>query len=432
MGGKQYYNMQAIHVLIAVNDPGTSQMCERLLAEASLVPQGRTAETTYIVDIAPNLSEGARRLQQQRVDVFLLDLPMPGGAGWTAMQAALTRHVGAAVIVLTNPGQEALADQAVQQGAHDCLVKGRVDGQVLPRAIRYALERRRLTDALLASEERYQSIATDQTDLICRSAPDGKLTFVNAAYCRFWSRPAEALIGSDFASAFHEDDRQFVRSNDTTPGRDHPVTTFELRMRTPDGTVRWTRWTDRAIYDGQGNIEYLSVGQDISELREAEEKLKHLSTHDELTGLYNRMYFENMMVWLERYGQYPISVIIGDADGWSAVNEQLGKAAGDELLQNAAHVLTSSVRNQDIVARISQDEFAMLLPHADAEAAQAVLKRIEQHLAIHNATHRAAILQLSLGAATNAPKEALTETIMQAEVMMYGAKKQEQARRSNF
>ena len=130
-------------------------------------------------------------------------------------------------------------------------------------------ERKRAENLIRESEARYRNIVEDQTEFICRFLPDGTHIFVNDAYCRYFGLDGDEVLGNRFRPHIPREDRgpleRFFRS--LTP--DHPVDTIEHRIVMPDGSTRWQRWSDRAIFDGSGTVtEYQSVGRDITEMRE--------------------------------------------------------------------------------------------------------------------------------------------------------------------
>ncbi|MFA4859839.1 MASE3 domain-containing protein [Methanoregula sp.] len=128
--------------------------------------------------------------------------------------------------------------------------------------------------ALRASEERYRNVVEDQTELISRFLPDGTHVFVNNAYCRFFERTRDEVIGKKMQLLVHPDDKDMVRDTVASLSRKRPFITATNRILLPNGSVRWVRWTDRAIFNADGKItEYQSVGRDITKLKEAGEAL---------------------------------------------------------------------------------------------------------------------------------------------------------------
>ena len=128
--------------------------------------------------------------------------------------------------------------------------------------------------ALRKSMARYRAIVEDQTDLICRSLADGRLTFVNEAYCRYFGKKREELIGSKFFPLIYEEDRAQVQAHLASLSPENQAVTFEYRVIVPDGGIRWQQWTNRVILDDQGQpLEFQSVGRDITAQKLMEEAL---------------------------------------------------------------------------------------------------------------------------------------------------------------
>ncbi len=121
--------------------------------------------------------------------------------------------------------------------------------------------------ALLESEERYRNVVEDQTEFICRFLPGGTHVFVNDAYCRYFRKPREEIIGHHFRQVVPEEDGRRIKTMLASLTPEKPVGTIEQRVIFPDGSVRWQRWVDRAIYDDAGKlIEYQSVGRDVTDV----------------------------------------------------------------------------------------------------------------------------------------------------------------------
>jgi len=120
---------------------------------------------------------------------------------------------------------------------------------------------------------------------------------------------------------------------------------------------------------------------------------------------------------------------VADLDGLKAANDSRGHAEGDKLIRRAAQVLRESVRGEDVVARIGGDEFAILLPNTDEEAAQLAVKRVENLIALNNQYHQTPVLSMSLGAHTGQPGSQLPEILRAADDAMYEAKRQHHRRR---
>lgn len=136
-------------------------------------------------------------------------------------------------------------------------------------------ERKRMEQALRMSQQHYQAIVEDQTELICRFLPGGVLTFVNDAYSRFFGKTAAELLGTSYFELIPEEDRpqakQWLKS--ITP--DQPTLSYEHQVIDKNGNAGWQLWTDRALYNPSGQlIEYQSVGRDITKQKQAELALR--------------------------------------------------------------------------------------------------------------------------------------------------------------
>ena len=144
----------------------------------------------------------------------------------------------------------------------------------LQAIVRDISERKRAEDALKKSERTYRTVVEDQTELISRFRPDGTQIFVNEAYCQYFKKSREELIGKKFFPRIPAEDHRQVREHFASLTKENPSAIDTHRVIMPDGSLRWQRWSDRAIFDKKGSIvEYQSVGQDITEQKRAEDAL---------------------------------------------------------------------------------------------------------------------------------------------------------------
>ncbi|MDZ7400781.1 MAG: PAS domain S-box protein [candidate division KSB1 bacterium] len=130
-------------------------------------------------------------------------------------------------------------------------------------------------EALQASEMRYRHIVEDQTDIICRHHPDGTVSFVNGACCRFLNKTPEQIIGQKELPVIHGEDLELIKNYAKSLSSKNPTIAFELRLIRHDGCIRWFHCSLRAIYDKQNNIrEYQTVMRDITDKKKAEQELE--------------------------------------------------------------------------------------------------------------------------------------------------------------
>ncbi len=269
-----------------------------------------------------------------------------------------------------------------------------VGGMVLAEDV---TERIRAERALAISEAQYRAIVEDQTEMIYRSLADNTLTFVNAAYCRYFGICREDILEKDLRPEVYCEDRDMVNSCLQNLTEDNPACSVEYRVVMPDGSLRWHQWTHRAIYNQNGEIiDYQSVGRDINESKLAEEKLTFLSQHDVLTGLYNRLYFEQAMQKWETNSE-TVGLIMCDVDGLKSTNDNFGHKQGDHLLQVVARVIKSCFREEDIVARVGGDEFAVIVPRGNQQRMENAVALIRKAINDYNFKNQNFPISVSVG-----------------------------------
>ena len=131
--------------------------------------------------------------------------------------------------------------------------------------------------SLRRSQEQYRSVVEDQADLICRFLADGTYTFVNAAYCRYFQRSAEELIGQKFWQFLPAYQRPISEAFLAAITPESPVASIEHQVAGAGGEARWMEWTDRGFFDERGRVvEFQAVGHDITDRKRAEEEHRRL------------------------------------------------------------------------------------------------------------------------------------------------------------
>ncbi len=196
--------------------------------------------------------------------------------------------------------------------------------------------------------------------------------------------------------------------------------TYELAFLKNGSELIWVR-TEATCFEG--GQESRAVMVDITERKQAEEKLRHISIHDSLTGLYNHVFFMEEMARLERGRDFPVSIVMADVDKLKEINDREGHAAGDILLKRVAQALTAAFRAEDVVARIGGDEFAVLLPATDATAAEVSLQRVRQIIHENNASGTGTPIHISLGVSTAQKTTGLSAALKEADANMYREKR---------
>ncbi len=156
--------------------------------------------------------------------------------------------------------------------------------------------------------------------------------------------------------------------------------------------------------------------QDITARKKSEDYLRYLGTHDVMTGLYNRAFFEEQMLKLAN-SQDEVSFIMADLDGLKRVNDTDGHQAGDNMIRRAAEVLKTVFDQGQVVARIGGDEFIAILHNE--QAAQEFIERIPTLVTLNNKYYQGPELRLALGTATHRKNETLEKTFTRADQAMY-------------
>ncbi|AVO51570.1 sensor domain-containing diguanylate cyclase [Ectopseudomonas mendocina] len=270
------------------------------------------------------------------------------------------------------------------------------------------VRQRAATDALQGSEALFRATFHQAAMGIAHVTPDGEILRVNEKFSRMLGCPAEVLQGRnifelsdpDAASAAQDFLHEQLSSDSRALSPE-----IEKTYRRQDGSRLWVCEALGVVRNREGHPDFLVlVTQDITERKHLEARLSHDAQHDGLTGLPNRGYFRQRLdraLASERSPGRLSAVLYIDLDGFKAINDSLGHAAGDVLLQQVARRLEDCVRGEDTVARFGGDEFGIILTNLgskqDCEAvARKVLAMLEQPFDLNGSPVR---ISASIGAA---------------------------------
>jgi diguanylate cyclase (GGDEF)-like protein/PAS domain S-box-containing protein len=274
-------------VLVVEDESLAGAMMQGLLEKYGYTVVGRAMDGQQAVEMTQALCP----------DVVLMDIGLPDIDGIEATRL-IQEHCPTPVVMLTAHDTPEMVEQASAAGAGAYLVKP-TDPHEIERAITITIgrfgdmmelrslnaelqaeiaERKRAEEALRESEARYRAVVEDQTELICRFQPDGTLTFVNEAYCHYFDKTQEELLGHTCMPLIPEEDQEIVGRQMAALSVENPIGSYEHRVMKPSGEIRWQQWTDRAIFDEHGCLaECQSVGRDITERKRAEEAIRRHS-----------------------------------------------------------------------------------------------------------------------------------------------------------
>ncbi|MCE1253378.1 MAG: PAS domain S-box protein [Anaerolineae bacterium] len=286
-------------------------------------------------------------------------------------------------------------------------------------------ERKNADLSLQESEKRYRDLIEQQGGGVGIFDPADKVIYINPAGEEIFGVPHGSLAGRNLKE-FLSDDQLNILMGQAALRRQGVESSYELTITRPDEERRSLLFTATPRFDANnqflGNI---IIFRDISQRKVKEERLLYVSQHDTLTGLYNRSVFEDEVNRLDQGIFWPVGIIMVDADGLKIINDQMGHARGDELLIRISSILKSSVRDSDIVARVGGDEFAIVLPSADALSLQHVMDRIFEQVEDENRKPDTPFtISLSAGGMVCNQKGGLRETIKEADARMYQVKAQ--------
>lgn len=260
---------EPIRILLVEDDDGCA-----LLVQAML---GRGRYGAFKIQRAGNLAEAQQVVAQGEIDIILLDLGLPDSQG---LDTFVRMHAAAAavpIVVLSGLDDESLATTAVSQGAQDYIVKGSPDGSVLARAIRYALERCRVQQALVVEHDLLLSVINSIPDQVYVKDTESRFVAVNPVTARFFgaASPAQFVGKSDFdyfprglAEQFLTEERALLLYNE-------PCVNREAVIRDSDGHSHWVLTTKVPLRDRAGQITgLLGINRNITERKEAEETIR--------------------------------------------------------------------------------------------------------------------------------------------------------------
>jgi diguanylate cyclase (GGDEF)-like protein/PAS domain S-box-containing protein len=288
-----------------------------------------------------------------------------------------------------------------------------------------AIDRRRAADRLRESERRFRTLA--------ETAPCA-ITIDQSGECRFANAAAGALTGysprelerMNLAELVHPEHQDLVRERAAAPAESLPAH-HEFKIVRKDGQERWVEFSASAIEYG-GQRATLGAAFDITERKRADERIRSLAYHDSLTGLPNRLLFRDRLrlavVQAHRAGQ-KLAVLFIDLDRFKTVNDSLGHALGDRVLQTVAARLLASVREGDTVSRVGGDEFILILPGVErplqvARVAEKIGAALKEPLRLDG---HELVVTTSMGISVYPDDGEDAETLIQnADAAMYRAK----------
>ena len=378
-------------VLVVDDDPVMREMLQITLADEG-----------FEVEAAADGAEGLRRFERGRPDIVVTDAMMPVMDGFALCEALRARRAGrhVPILMLTAADDAASIKRAFNCGATDFATKP-LQEDLIGYRLRYLLHASRTLRELIRSESR---LANAQ-----RIGRIGNWDLEIANDAMVISEEACRIIGSTQAQCprsgtgylvfIHPEDRPAVIAWMAETIRTGRASSIEYRIVRPDGGLRHALALAETVADEDGQaVQLTGTVQDISDRKQAEERIRYLAMYDGLTGLPNRrLCAEQLDGALARAGRHdtPVAVMIIGLDGFKQINEAHGNATGDALLIKIGDRLKRNMRQGDHVARVDVagtalegvarlggDTFAVTLTElGQAEDAAAAAARMQEYLA---------------------------------------------------
>jgi diguanylate cyclase (GGDEF)-like protein/PAS domain S-box-containing protein len=388
----------------------------------------------FRVEWVERLSEGLGRLREKGVRAVFLNLFLPDSQGIETFDRLFLVAPGVPIVVLARAADEDIAREALQRGAQDFLLEGHLDSYSFARAVRNLIERKTTGEGLFEDKERAQLTLNSMGDAVLSTDTSGKVTYLNevAEHLSGWSRKDAS------GRPFHEVLR-IIDGNTHEPCRDPMelamqqnktvgLTTNCILIRR-DGHEIEIEDSAAPIHDREGRIAgSVIVFHDVSAVRAIARQISHLAQHDVLTDLPNRMLLTDRItqaISLAHRNRRKLAVLFLDLDGFKQVNDSLGHAIGDELLQSVATRLIGCVRHSDTVSRLGGDEFVVLLSEVthSGDAAISTKKVLTALAAPHRVAQNEIAVTASIGLSIYPADGQDAETLIKnADTAMYQAK----------
>ena len=273
-------------------------------------------------------------------------------------------------------------------------------------------------DDLQADVEKYHLLLDESSDPIFMFYHDGRYRYVNKAFADGVGMAVDDIIEHSIWDVFPPDEAE--KRFAVVKWVFEYAETRVIEVRVPRSTGdHFYITTAKPILDEQGKVVFaICISKEITERKRMEQKLLYLSTHDTLTGLYNRHFFELELSRLQISRLFPIGIVLVDVNNLKATNDRFGHAAGDELIRQVAAALRNSFRAGDIIARVGGDEFAVVLVQTSERGMQAAAERLHKNIS----DHQNDMLSIAVGMAVGEDDSYLPALVREADDRMYADK----------
>lgn len=257
---------------------------------------------------------------------------------------------------------------------------------------------------------------------LVEAGADGQMRYVrdNLANQRLLSSICSNITGKTAIDVFGPETGATVESFFKLCLEEVKPIEFDHTLET-NGDIKYLQISLTPVFYDQDRIFIVGSVVDLTQEKATQQRISFLSFHDQLTGLYNRHFYEEEVHRLDCSRNLPLAVIQADINGLKLTNDAFGHTVGDLLIQSAANVLRDACRADDIVARLGGDEFIVLLPKTDQKGVQVIIRRINER--ISGLMVESVPLSISLGWSVKEDnRENISDIMKKAEDYMYRRK----------
>ena len=365
---------------------------------------------------AQMLGHDLLELQQMNIRDILLPAMRPRFADYLNDYDANGTARGIALV------QTAQGEQRIWEYNNSLRTEG-VSEPMVRGIARDVTEQKRSERELQATEEKYRTVFENTGTATVIIEEDTTLSLVNAKFESISGYSREEVEGKmSWTDFVVQDDLEKMMEYHRLRGIDDNLvpSKYEFRFQDRHGQTKDILLSIASIPGMNKSVASLL---DITHRIRVEEKLRHQSFHDALSGLYNRNFFEEEMRRLQDGRYAPVGIIICDLDGLKFVNDTMGHESGDQVIMSTARLLRANFRSSDIIARIGGDEFAILLTGTDQDIMQNLVQRLRRSIDDLNSREKEVHLSLSIGFALSHEKPTNMQALFkEADNRMYREK----------
>jgi len=353
-----------IKVLLIEDNPTDARLIQEMVEKKSWA--------SFDLTCVDKLQAGLKQLANGGADIILLDLDLPDSKGLPTFIKVHTQEASIPIVVLTGLDNEKIGLEAVRKGARDFLVKEQVDGELLIRSMRYAIERQHAEEELRRSEEKNRSLLIAIPDIMFRLNKEGVfLEFITAKNFPLWMNASE-FVGKNVQDVLdNKISKRFMKC---------------LKLAAKTGNTQILQYqlsVGGKVHHYEARIvatwgeEVLAIVRDFTDQRQAEK----MAETDPLTNIYNRRKFSRLLDQeiqrVERYDRF-LSIVMLDIDHFKRVNDTYGHDTGDYVLRRMTELIKENIRITDVLARYGGEEFVIILPETDIKGASRQMERMRK------------------------------------------------------